>query len=264
MPELAEVEVVRRNLESWWQGRGASQVRLLDEDLLRETEPEDIRQVLSTPLERPERRGKYLLCKFRSARAVVFHFRMTGKIIRCDEPDPKYARLSWYVDGVGWLVFKDQRRLGHARLFDESELDEYEPLQKMGPEPEDVTVAHLRDACSGRRMLKTALMDQSIVAGVGNIAISELFWRLRFSPDVTCGELSDDDLERLVEQMPRYFDEIIEKSMADEVMYVEEAEMTNIFEVYRREGEECPRCGTAIEKRRVGGRTSYFCPRCQG
>ncbi len=263
MPELAEVEVVRRNLETWWKGRRASEVRLLDEDLLKKGSPGDLKVALSKPLERPARRGKYLICHLEGEQSVVFHFRMTGKIICCERPDPKYARLSWRIDDLGWLVFKDQRRLGSAHLFATRELDDYEPLQKMGPEPEDLTVHHLREVCSDRRMLKTALLDQSVAAGVGNIAISELFWRLKFAPDVKCGQLSDDDFERLIDEMPRYFDEIIDRSMADEVMYVEEEEMDNIFAVYRRAGQDCPRCGATIEKRRVGGRSSFYCPRCQ-
>ena len=263
MPELAEVEVVRRNLETWWQGRAASQICIIDEDLLEDTAPDDLEEALLRPLKHPHRRGKYLICHLDGGQSVVFHFRMTGKIICCDEAEPKYARLSWHIPTVGWLVFKDQRRLGRAQLFNEEELADYEPLRKMGPEPGELTVEYLRQKCSDRRLLKTALLDQSVVAGVGNIAISELFWRLRFAPEVKCGHVDDDEMKKLIDEMPRYFDEIIARSMADEVMYVEEANMQNIFQVYRRDGEQCPRCGAPIDKKTVGGRTSYYCPQCQ-
>lgn len=265
MPELAEVEVVRRNLERWWVGRRASKVCVFDDALLEQGDADELREAMGSRLDDASRRGKYLIGRFATAQSVVFHFRMTGKIIRCDDAQPKYARLAWRIDDVGWLVFKDQRRLGVVEVFaDERNLRNYEPLRRMGPEPEDVTVDHLRGACSDRRMLKTALLDQSIVAGVGNIAVSELFWRLRFTPEVKCGQLTDEDLARLIAEMPTYFDEIIDKSMGDEVMYVDEAELDNIFSVYRRAGQACPRCETVIEKKRVGGRSTYFCPRCQG
>lgn len=267
MPELAEVEVVRRNLVEWWEGRAASKVCLFDEKLLNETDTDALVQTLGEPLQEAGRRGKYLLCHFAGGQTVVFHFRMTGKIIGCDEPEPDYARLAWRV-GDTWLVFKDQRRLGEARLFASAdEFAAYEPLVKMGPEPEDVTVDYLREVCSDRRMLKTALLDQSIVAGVGNIAISELFWRLKLAPGVKCGELTDDDWQALVDEMPAYFDDVIEFSMSDEVWYIEEAgggQRESPFRIYGRAGEACPRCGAELEKTRVGGRSSYFCGECQG
>ena len=263
MPELAEVEVVRRNLERWWEGRGASQVLVLDEKLLVDTTAPAMEEALLRPLEKADRRGKYLLCRLEGGQVVVFHFRMTGKIVCGDEAEPKYGRLSWFVDGSGWLVFKDQRRLGKARLLSAEEFEKYEPLQRMGPEPDDLSVDHLRQNCSDRRLLKTALLDQSVVAGVGNIAISEVFWRLELAPDVKCGQLSDEDWENLVRELPIYFEEIIKLSTSDEIKYVEEAGSSNIFQIYGRSGEECSRCGGRIEKMKVGGRTSYFCGGCQ-
>ncbi len=264
MPELAEVEVVRRNLQRWWEGRAAHQVCVFDEQLLRQTPPDALTEALTTPLTKAGRRGKYLLCHFATGQVLVLHFRMTGKVICSDVAEPAYARLSWYIEGQGWLVFKDQRRLGRARLLEADEFDAYEPLQKMGPEPEDVTTEDLQNACTDRRLLKTALLDQSIVAGVGNIAVSEIFWRLKLPPRITCGQLDEPDWQRLVEVMPQYFEEIIERSMADEILYLEEGEMEDIFEVYGHEGDDCPRCAGEIKKQKVGGRSSYFCETCQG
>lgn len=264
MPELAEVEVVRRNLETWWQGQGATQVLVHDEKVLKNTNPPAMAAALAHPLEAARRRGKYLICHLASEQVVIFHFRMTGKIVCATEAEPRYGRLAWHVDRAGWLVFKDQRRLGHIELFSTSEFESYEPLQRMGPEPDAVTVAHLQEKCSDRRLLKTALLDQSIVAGVGNIAISELFWRLELAPGVKCGALSAGDWEALVAEMPRYFEEIIARSMGDEIDYLGEAGGDNIFQIYGRQGQPCPRCGAAIEKTTVGGRSSFYCGACQG
>ncbi len=263
MPELAEVEVVRRNLSRWWRGRSADRVCILDEKLVESGESDALQAALKEPLKKAGRRGKYLFCHMACGQVLVFHFRMTGKIVCGDKPDPKYGRLSWHVDGAGWLVFKDQRRLGHLCLLSEETLDDYRPLKEMGPEPEDISVDYLRGVCSDRRLLKTALLDQSIVAGVGNIAVSELYWRLRFAPEIKCGQLDEEDWRRLVEEMPLYFEEIIEKSMSDEILYIEEGGTPNDFQVYARFDELCSRCGGTVDKRKVGGRTTYYCPECQ-
>ncbi len=264
MPELAEVEVVRRNLVRWWLDSSATDVRILDERVLSDTTPSAIEAALRQDVKELSRRGKYLFAHLADDTVIVFHFRMTGKLVLAGVPEPKYARLSWLVDKSGWIVFKDQRCLGEVRLLGKEEFKEYEPLQKMGPEPEDITVEDLNSTCSKRRMLKSALLDQSVVAGVGNIAISELFWRVKLAPKVRCGELSDEDWESLVQEMPLYFDEVIEKSMGDEIFYQNEAGMENIFRVYGHAGESCPRCGGEIEKMKVAGRVSYYCGSCQG
>lgn len=264
MPELAEVEIIRRNVERWWSGRDVVDVRVLDPKILKNASVLELEEALKKKLIGMRRRGKYLWAELAGGQAVVFHFRMTGKLICSDIPEPRFARLVWRINGVGWLIFKDQRRLGEVWLLEPGELSRYRPIVEMGPEPEDLTAERLKEACSGRRMLKSALLDQRIVAGVGNIAISELFWRLRLRPAVRCGELSVLDWEALVEEMPRYFDEILVRSDSAEVHYFGESGAENIFDVYARAGEPCPICGGMIEKTKVAGRTSYFCPECQG
>lgn len=273
MPELAEVEVARRNLVRWWEGRAAGEVLVLDPKLLVATDEGALVEVLQTPLEAMKRRGKYLIGHFEDGRAVVFHFRMTGKIIRCDRPEARFARLAWYVapgtgpggalQEGGWLVFKDQRRLGHVELFEPGALAGYAPLAMMGPEPYDLTVEAFRARVSPRRNLKAALLDQSVVAGVGNIAITELFWRSKIAPRAKMGELSEAQVAALVEDMPRYFDEVIAVSQADEIVYLEEGNAENTFDVYGREGEPCPRCAATIVREVIGGRSSFYCPSCQ-
>ena len=260
MPELAEVEIVRRNLEGWWT-EPASEVRLLDDELLVRGDPQTLRGLLTSQPPEMGRRGKYLLAGFDDG-AIVFHFRMTGKIVLAHQPEPDYARLSWRVD-PGWLVFKDRRRLGRVEVFEDDAIDDYEPLTTMGPEPWDLTGELLRDRLSQRRRLKDALMDQSSIAGVGNIAVSELFWRLKLPPDAQVSDLDDDDFEALAAEIPTYFDDIIDREMADEVTYVEEDSSANPFDVYGREGGPCPRCGTEIAREKIAGRSSYFCPQCQ-
>jgi formamidopyrimidine-DNA glycosylase len=263
MPELAEVEVARRNLERWWSGRPATQVMVYDPRLLVGTTAEEVSRALGKPLDRIERRGKYLIAHFPGDEHLVFHFRMTGKIIRADVPQQKFTRLAWLIPDTGWLLFKDQRCLGTVEYIGPGELAAYSPLSSMGPEPYDLDGANLRALLPPNRQLKAALMDQNVIAGIGNIAISELFWRVRIAPLARVKDLTQTQFDALAEELPRYFDEVIATSMADEIIYLEERGGENIFECYGREGEPCKRCATPIERITTGGRSSYFCPSCQ-
>jgi len=264
MPELPEVEIARRNLERWWEGRAADEVALLDEKLLEGTEPDELVEALEETLVDAGRRGKYLLMEMADGSTVMFHFRMTGKIVRNDEPESEYARLSWRLPEIGWLCFVDMRRLGDARVFEPGELENYESLAEMGPDPMEMSAADWREVLPERRMFKTAVMDQSVVAGLGNIAASELLWRLQLPPRVKRGDLSDEDLEELASTLPRYIESVIAEEADDEIIYIEEDLSVNPFQVYRRQGDPCPRCDAAIAKKDVGGRSTYFCPECQG
>jgi formamidopyrimidine-DNA glycosylase len=268
MPELGEVEIVRRNLENWWVGESASNVQLLDDDLLKRGSADDLNRAMRQKAVAARRRGKYLWMEMERGDVVMFHFRMTGKITTEAGPQPDYARLAWQIanlaSGNGWLVFKDSRRLGQVEWFAPGELQDYEPIAEMGPEPYGLTGDDLRQLLPERRQLKTALMDQRVIAGIGNIAISELFWRLRIPPRVKAGALSGDTIDRLAVELPKFFDQLIERQMADEVIYMTSGKAAhNPFDVYGREGEACARCDTEIERTKVGGRSSYFCPACQ-
>lgn len=263
MPELPEVEIARRHLERWWEGRAADEVVVLDEKLLVETEADELVDALRQTLERADRRGKYLLMRMADGRTVMFHFRMTGKIVCGQESEPEYARLSWRVPETGWLAFVDMRRLGDARVFEPEELDDYDSLADMGPDPMEMDAEDWREVLPSGRLFKTSILDQSVVAGLGNIAASELMWRLGIPPRGKCGDLTGQDLEALAETVPRYIESVIAEEAGEEITYVEEDLEANPFQVYRREGEACPSCGTAIEKQDVGGRGTYYCPACQ-
>ncbi|MBA2664429.1 MAG: hypothetical protein H0U74_19235 [Bradymonadaceae bacterium] len=263
MPELAEVEVARQNLARWWQDKAATEVHILDARLLVATDPEALVETLQHPLTTMRRRGKYLIAEFTNDHAIVFHFRMTGKIVLSPIESARFARLAWHIPETGWLIFKDQRRFAHLQLFAPNTLKDYAPLAKMGPEPHDLTPEILGQRLAKPRLLKAALLDQATVAGIGNIAISEVFWRTKIAPDANTSDLTDAQIEALATDLPAYFDEVIEKSMADEIIYLEERSAENIFEVYARENDPCPRCTTPIVRTRIAARSTFYCPHCQ-
>jgi len=263
MPELPEVEIARRNLARWWEGRAADRVVVLDEKLLVETDADELVDALHQPLERADRRGKYLLMRMADDRCVMFHFRMTGKIVCGEGPEPEYARLSWRLPEVGWLAFVDMRRLGDARIFQPGDLDNYESLADMGPDPLEMSAEEWREVLPEGRLIKTSLLDQSVVAGLGNIAASELMWRLGLPPRAKGRDLTDDDVRALADLVPRYIESVIAAQAGEEITYLEEDLEANPFRVYRRNGEPCPECGATIERKEVGGRGTYHCPDCQ-
>ena len=259
MPELGEVEIVRRNLEKWWVNQSAKQVVILDGDVFSSGQ-DRFETTMTQVAVKAGRRGKYLFVTFANANVIVFHFRMTGKITLEATPDARFMRVAWQVDD-GWLSFKDARRLGHIDVFSAEEFENYQPIAKMGPEPFDITGAQLKER-AGRRILKSALMDQSVIAGVGNIAVAEVFWRLRLAPDIMAAQLTEIQWDELASGISDFFSEVIEVDEADEIEYVNQGG-PNTFDVYGRLGEPCPRCKTIIARQKIGGRSSYYCPTCQ-
>ncbi len=259
MPELGEVEIVRRNLEKWWVNQSAKQVVILDDEVF-SSGKDRFETTMAQVAVKAGRRGKYLFVTFDNKNVIVFHFRMTGKITLEASPDARFMRVAWQVND-GWLSFKDARRLGHIDVFSAEEFENYQPIANMGPEPFDITGVELRDR-AGKRILKSALMDQSVIAGVGNIAVSEVFWRLHLAPDILATQLTQGQWDDLASGLSDFFSEVIEFDAADEIEYVNQGG-PNTFAVYGRLGEPCPRCGAIIARQKISGRSSYYCPQCQ-
>lgn len=263
MPELPEVEIVRQNLETWWSGRAADRVVIHDEKLIGGAEPEAVVAQFQQPLREPVRRGKYLSGIFEDDSVAVFHFRMTGKIIRAEGPDPEYARMAWRVSPGEWLVFKDPRRLGQLDCCTPEEFDAYPAFEKMGPEPLDLSGEDYAELFSERRLVKSSMLDQQTVVGLGNIATSEVMWRVGLPPRAKGGDLDEQDWADFADAVRGWARDVLDAEAGEEVEYLAEGRDDNPFAVYGREGEPCPRCGATIDRVDVSGRSTYFCPNCQ-
>jgi formamidopyrimidine-DNA glycosylase len=273
MPELPEVETIRLALEPHLVGRRLEHVEISDSRLVRPFEPDAVSAELEAELiVALERRGKYLIMRFESGRALLIHLRMTGSL-RHAAPgslaeDP-HRRAVVRLDDGSDVAYRDVRRFGTWHLLEPQELDPY-LAQRLGREPLErtFTARRLGERLAGRRApVKAALLDQRTVAGLGNIYVDEALWRARIHPLRPARTVGTDELARLTRAIKDALKAGIARQGASLRDYStpdgRRGRMQEEFRVYGREGEPCTRCGTPIDKIRAGGRGTWYCPNCQ-
>ncbi|MFL5873893.1 MAG: bifunctional DNA-formamidopyrimidine glycosylase/DNA-(apurinic or apyrimidinic site) lyase [Solirubrobacterales bacterium] len=287
MPELPEVETVVRQLEPEVEGHRIEELEVLDARWSRPVLPAKLGKLVDgATIERLGRRGKYILMGLDGARTLVMHLRMTGNLVlrEGDEVlDPsegrrlyesersteeRHLRARFVLDDGRELWFTDPRRFGEAFLLADDKLDER--FAKLGVEPfaPEFTAAALGEMAAGRTApLKSFLLDQSKVAGVGNIYADEALFRAELHPLSPAGSMKPEHLEALRDAIVAALEAGIEAGGSSIDDYRdgrgEKGSMQDEFLVHTREGEDCPRCGGTIVRIVVGGRSTYFCPSCQ-
>ncbi|HEX3693348.1 MAG TPA: bifunctional DNA-formamidopyrimidine glycosylase/DNA-(apurinic or apyrimidinic site) lyase [Solirubrobacteraceae bacterium] len=271
MPELPEVETIRRQLAPLVEGRRLARVRILDPRWSRPLAPRELEDALSgRRVQRLSRRGKYLVWECSEEVYLLQHLRMTGSVLHA--PDPQQSHVSVWIelDRGGPLAIVDPRRFGTGELALGKEALERFFSSRLGLEPLDerFTAAHLRALARGRRApVKAFLLDQTKIAGVGNIYADEALFRARIHPLRETGTLTPGQVERLREAIVWALLAGIEARGAtiDDFRHVDGVwgSFQDRFQVHRREGEPCSRCGREIVKLRVAGRGTYVCERCQ-
>ena len=273
MPELPEVESVRRQLEPALVGRSFERVSIDDPRLVRPYEPAEVAAELEGEhVAAVERRGKYLVVRFESGRVLLIHLRMTGSLLRAPNrslPDDPHRRAVVRLDDGSDVAYRDVRRFGTWLLLEPGEAEPY-LAARVGDEPLDAlfTAARLGERLAGRRTsLKAALLDQRTLAGMGNIYVDEALWRARLNPLRPASGLDRNELRRL----HRGIRAALEHGLARQGSTLRDyrlpdgsgGSMQNDFRVYGRRDEPCDRCGTLIARTQVAGRTTWFCPTCQ-
>jgi formamidopyrimidine-DNA glycosylase len=273
VPELPEVETIRLALEPHLVGRRLDQVDIRDPRLVRPFEPQAVAAELEGErIVALQRRGKYLVVRFESGRALLIHLRMTGSL-RHAAPgslaDDPHRRAVVKLDDGSEVAYRDVRRFGTWHLLEPNEVDPY-LAERLGREPLErtFTARRLGESLAGRRApLKAALLDQRTVAGLGNIYVDEALWRARIHPLRPAGSLETDELKRLTRAIKEALKAGIARQGASLRDYStpdgRRGRMQERFRVYGREGEPCTRCGTPIDKIRAGGRGTWYCPNCQ-
>jgi formamidopyrimidine-DNA glycosylase len=273
MPELPEVETIRRQLAPALEGRRLEGIEVRDPRWCDPAPPEAIADALRGRLiERLGRRGKYLVASFEDDVHLVMHLRMTGNLllVAADQEEPAHLRVVMDLDDGTRVLFVDVRRFGTGDvLLGSDALAEYF-ASRLGVEPlsPDFTADALRALARGRRQpVKAFLLTQERVAGVGNIYADEALFRARIHPLRPVGTLRRPQVEALRDAVVETLEAGIDAKGAsiDDYRHVDGAQgsFQDRFLVHTREGEPCPRCGATIRKLRAAGRGTYVCPRCQ-
>jgi formamidopyrimidine-DNA glycosylase len=273
VPELPEVESVRRWLAPVLEGRRLEHVEISDERLTRPFAAAEVAQALEGEVVREVgRRGKYLVVRFESGRALLIHLRMTGSLRHAPAgtlPDDPHRRAVATLDDGSDVAYRDVRRFGTWLLLEAPEVDEYVDA-RVGREPLEATfrARDLAERLATRRApVKAAILDQRTVAGIGNIYADEALWRARIHPLTPARDLTQDELRALHRGIRRALEAGIARQGSTLRDYAlpdgSTGGMQDEFKVYGRTGEPCDRCGTPIEKIRAAGRGTWYCPRCQ-
>jgi formamidopyrimidine-DNA glycosylase len=287
MPELPEVETVRRGLAPVLEGARLSRVEARRPDLRFPLPEGFVQRLTGARIERLDRRAKYLLAPLDRGDTLVMHLGMTGRFeitgrgesaVRpgdfalAQPPDPRHAHVVFETDAGVTITFYDPRRFGYMDLIATDRLAEHPWFKGLGPEPlgDGFDAAHLQRAFAGRRQsVKATLLDQRVVAGLGNIYVCEALFRAGIDPRREAGSLTRRRLGTLVKDIRAVLCEAIEAGGSTLRDYASADGALGYFQhrfsVYGREGETCQRgaCRGQVERIVQGGRSTFFCPRCQ-
>ncbi len=279
MPELPEVETVRRGMVSFVVGRRIDRVEVGRERTVRRTSPQALIDGLTgATITSIGRRGKYIVCQLDTGEALMIHLRMSGRVLVSDagSPRPDHTHVVIHLAGepAQELWFVDPRTFGEMVVFDPDHVGvELPELALLGVDPitDGLSVAQLAGILRGRaRQLKPLLLDQHVIAGIGNIYCDEILHRAKLRPDRLANTLKPADVRRLHDAIHSILQTAIDAggSTLSDTQYVDVMGDGGSFQldhrVYDRAGQRCLTCGRAQIVRIVsGGRSTCFCPRCQ-
>jgi formamidopyrimidine-DNA glycosylase len=271
MPELPEVETIRRQLAPHLEGRTITAAEILDPRWTRPMPPADVEsELIGAEIERVQRSGKYLIWALSGDRHLLVHLRMTGTLLFDPATEPPHTRVRLALSGEHRVAYVDPRRFGTGHLLLGHTAREAYLRARLGPEPltDAFTTAYLRAAARGRTApVKAFILDQRRVAGVGNIYADEALFRAGVHPLRPAGRLTGAQWEGVREGIEQALSAGIAAKGAsiDDFRHVDGARgsFQDRFLVHTRAGEPCPRCGGPIRKIVVGGRGTYVCEHCQ-
>lgn len=267
MPELPEVETIKNELIPHVIGRQFAGVNIHDDKPIRQPPVQEFRQrLVGQKIDSLERRGKYLIFHLSSGEALIIHFKMSGALLLNPEQRDNYAKVTFFLDNNGRLVFTDRRRLGAIWLVK----NEQAIIGKLGPEPlTPVFTADMLAEKLGKHQapIKAVLLDQTIFAGIGNMYADEALFAARIHPLRKANSLSVQEIQALYQAIRHVLSSAIENKGASIDTYKRPNGKPGTahfnFNVAHRKGKPCPACGTPIQRIAVRNRGSYFCPDCQ-
>ena len=271
MPELPEVETVRRGLEKLILGKKITIIDIRYPKMIKTDLDQFQKELPGQVVKSMGRRGKYLLF-YLTDKVLISHLRMEGKYFYYPDqvPERKHAHVFIHFEDGGTLVYEDVRKFGTMELLAPELLDSYFISKKLGPEPseQDFDLESLKLALKkSKKPIKTHLLDQTLVAGLGNIYVDEVLWRAQVHPASPSQSLTRAEATAIHDQTIVVLGQAVEKGGSTIRTYTnafgEDGTMQNFHQVYDKTGQACSRCGTMIEKFQLGGRGTHFCPQCQ-
>ena len=286
MPELPEVETVRRGLHKLIIGRSIVSAISDNPGSFPNAQAQVDAFLIGSKVTDVRRRAKVLIIDLSTNYSLVVHLKMTGQLVfRGEEdfgaghptdsligklPDRSTHATITFSDGTH-LFFNDQRKFGWMKLLPTAEIGDLPFMQRVGPEPleDDFTLQQFIDRFSRRprTSIKAALLDQTVIAGVGNIYADESLWGAHIHPKRLVQTITDDEFAALYREVREVMNLSIEKGGSTNKNYVnaegKRGSYMDFARVFRREGQECPRCGTTIIKFKAAGRGTHICPHCQ-
>ncbi|SHK01956.1 bifunctional DNA-formamidopyrimidine glycosylase/DNA-(apurinic or apyrimidinic site) lyase [Desulforamulus aeronauticus] len=274
MPELPEVETVVRSLEAHLAGLTVTGVNLLKPEVIRSPKSEEFIELLigKAFLKKLGRRGKYILLHLSDNLTLVAHLRMTGRLIYCEAEFPleKHTHVIFLLDNGKHLRFADVRRFGRLQLIATPKIMELSGIKDLGPEPlepEFTREFFKREIRRRRTRIKPLLLDQSFIAGLGNIYADEALFRAKVHPERLAPDLTSREAAGLHKAIVEVISEGIEHRGTSFRDYVDgegrSGSFQNHLKVYNRENLPCSHCGKPISRIKVAGRSSYYCSSCQ-
>jgi formamidopyrimidine-DNA glycosylase len=272
VPELPEVETIVRDLRPQLVGRNLALVQVSPQPLRKRWQRPWNGELQGRRIEAVRRRGKWIVIELAADRHLVIHLGMTGQLTVTAQHaalEPHTHLVFALDDGLEQLRFRDIRRFGSATLFlDRASMDAFFQASELGPEPFDLDARYWREQLAGtRRNLKAVLLDQTVVAGVGNIYADEALFEAKLHPTLVGRNLTSAQASRLRKAIVTVLTRAIEKRGSSIRNYVGgsglKGEYQREFRVYGQYEKPCPRCRRPIARTRLAGRATHFCPNCQ-
>ncbi len=265
MPELPEVETIKRDLEKVILGKKITEVCVHNPTIIREPSVDKFKKGLTgVIIKNILRKGKVLILELSNGKSLVIHLRMTGQLVY--PGDAKKSRVSFHFSDGKTLDFNDQRLFAELRLLDDWRSLKF--IQGLGPEPFDLNVDKFKVMLSGKKTkIKPLLMDQAFISGIGNLYAAECLFRAKIDPQRPANSLTDKEKEALFKKIKEVLSEAIHYGGSSVDNYVrvsgKKGSYVAYHKVYGREGKPCLVCKAPIKRINLGGRGTYFCPRCQ-
>jgi formamidopyrimidine-DNA glycosylase len=270
MPELPEVETIKKQLNQIIKGETIKKVEVRLPKLVKHPLDKFKKLVEGVKIIGFSRRGKLLIIELANKYFLVIHLKLSGQLIYNGEIG-RHSHIVYYFTDKSRLVHNDPRQFGYVKVVDKNGLDQLIKTEKYGPEPlsKDFSLKLFKELLTKRKKskIKTLLMDQTFIAGIGNIYASEILFKAGVKPTRLVETLKPEEIRRIYQAIKYILKLAIEKKGASANDYLDargrEGDYLKIAKVYQKEGQLCPVCGSRIRRIKMNSRSSFYCPKCQ-